>query len=147
MRLLTYNSPRAILGKSARLHQLVSPIQKKPKATLTEKAVSKGIPAGTHISKSNISYGVRLRQRFGSPYKLIEAYARAQKSRPYATQIGSLVLIWCCGDLLAQKLEEEDYNPWRTLRHMVTGAIFAVPGYKWCGRHLVGPEPTQVAHG
>ena len=131
---LMYNSLRTIVRKPMRLHQWVSPIQLRPKATLTEKAILKGSQSGTQISKSDAGYGQQLWHRFGSPYKLFQAYGRAQEKRPYATQVGSLVLIWCCGDLLAQNMEEEDYSPWRTLRHMVIGAIMAIPGYNWCGQ-------------
>lgn len=141
---LIYNSPRTILRKSIRIHQRISSIQKRPKATLTEKSVSKGPQPLTQISKSDVGYGLRLWHRFGSPYKLVQAYGRAQNTRPYATQVGSLVVIWCCGDLLAQSMEEEDYNPWRTLRHMVIGAVVAIPSYKWYGQGYLGLELVRL---
>ena len=35
------------------------------------------------------------------------------------------------GDLLAQEIGGEDYNPARTLRMLIIGGIAAIPGYKW----------------
>lgn len=67
-----------------------------------------------------------------SPHTVIKSYARAQEKRPYATQVCSAVTIWCCGDLLAQWIGDEDYNGLRTLRNIAIGCIVAIPSYKWC---------------
>ena len=66
-----------------------------------------------------------------SPRVIAKSYARAQEKRPYTTQICSTITIWCCGDLLAQRIEGEGYNPWKTLRNIVIGCSAAIPNYKW----------------
>lgn len=87
-------------------------------------------------------------------------YARSQKEKPYKTQIWSSLVIYLFGDLGAQLLfpeekvttndnkgqtkevagqedEEEkpsfgsEYNPWRTVRHLMIGAGSSIPSYKW----------------
>ncbi|KAM3487173.1 hypothetical protein MY3957_009546 [Beauveria namnaoensis] len=74
------------------------------------------------------------------------AYGKAQESRPYATQIGTSIVIWLRGDLSAQllfppepvkhgspskRLEAQRYDPWRTARHLTIGIVASVPSYKW----------------
>ncbi|KAJ5614044.1 hypothetical protein N7528_007698 [Penicillium herquei] len=86
-------------------------------------------------------------------------YARVQSESPYKTQIWSSIIIYLFGDLGAQllfpsedqapkagqnkaasaELKKEDekpafgssYNPWRTVRHLMIGAISSIPSYKW----------------
>ncbi|KAK8149450.1 hypothetical protein G3M48_006910 [Beauveria asiatica] len=77
---------------------------------------------------------------------LFEAYGKAQARRPYATQIGTSIAIWLCGDLSAQlllppepvkheswskRLEAQKYDPWRTARHLTVGIVASIPSYKW----------------
>lgn len=79
--------------------------------------------------------------------KAIAAYNRAHARRPYRTQIISAMIIFLCGDLLAQFVvgggqkqgegnEEEQeagirYDPWRTLRQVAIAMTSAIPTYKW----------------
>lgn len=116
---------------SARPHQGLLSLRNRQIATSTEQAVTKP-PIKSQSSGSGAGYLRRYWRRL-PPYKLVQAYGDAQKKRPYATQIGSLVVIYACGDLLAQSFEGEDYDPWRTLRNMIIGCIVALPSYKWCG--------------
>lgn len=137
MNVFTYTAPRTLLRRSAR--RQLSPIQKRPKATCTENQISSkpskdGLPPSSYPALLWRRLLPRLRRRLLPPYRLVKAYAKAQEERPYATQVGTVVVIWGCGDLLAQNFgEEEDYNPWRTLRHMTIGAIISIPSYSWCG--------------
>lgn len=77
---------------------------------------------------------------------LFAAYEKAQARRPYATQIGTSIVIWLCGDLSAQllfppepvkhgssseRLEAQRYDPWRMARHLTIGIVASVPSYKW----------------
>lgn len=89
-----------------------------------------------------------------------DAYSRSQDTRPYWTQFWSTVVIYLCGDLVAQLVisggsaqldgdEETDedgerknagllgtYDPLRTARHLTVGAIAAIPVYRWCVSYL-----------
>lgn len=121
-----------LLRRSARPHQELLSLGKRQITTSTEQAVTKPLIK----SGSGAGY-LRRYWHHLPPYKLVQAYGDAQKKRPYATQIGSLVVIYACGDLLAQSFEGEDYDPWRTLRNMIIGCIIALPSYKWCGSEHV----------
>ena len=59
------------------------------------------------------------------------AYSRIQDRRPWTTQLCASSVVYLCGDLLAQYIDGEKYNPWRTARHLTIGAGFAIPGYSW----------------
>lgn len=116
-------------------------MQKRPKATCTEYQISKTPKEQLPPSTASAGYPVLVWRRVLPPYRLVTAYQKAQERRPYATQAGTVVLIWCFGDLLAQNFGEEDYDLRRTLRHMTIGAIISIPGYTWCG------EPLRVKLG
>lgn len=70
-------------------------------------------------------------QRLGPLSKGFNTYIRTQKKRPYATQVGSSLVIYLCGDLSAQTIGGEEYNAWRTLRNMTIGCISSIPAYRW----------------
>ena len=78
-------------------------------------------------------------RRLSPLHKVFGAYSRAQKERPWVTQVCSVTTIWCCGDLVAQRIGGDDYNPWRTLRHVTIGFIVAIPTHIWS----VSPEEDQ----
>ena len=59
------------------------------------------------------------------------AYGRAQRTRPYTTQVLSSIAIYACGDVSAQYMGGDGYNPMGTLRSMIIGGIAAIPAYKW----------------
>lgn len=132
MNIFTYTAPRTLLRRSAGRHHGLSPIQKRPKVASTESQNSKSskerLPPST---AANAGYSLLLWRRLLPPYRIVKAYGKAQEERPYATQVGTVVLIWCCGDLLAQNFGEEDYDPWRTLRNMTIGSVISIPSYKW----------------
>lgn len=133
MNVFAHTAPRTLLRRSARPHQGLSPKQKRSKATSSDSQVSKIQTEAVPPSTTHTGYPRVLWRRLLPPYRLVNAYGKAQEKRPYATQASSVVLIWCCGDLLAQNLGDEDYSPWRTLRHMTIGAIISIPSYVWCG--------------
>lgn len=54
-----------------------------------------------------------------------------QLKRPYTVQLCTTLTTYLCGDLLAQDIGGELYDPNRTLRMLTIGAIAAIPGYKW----------------
>ncbi|EXJ62110.1 hypothetical protein A1O7_02543 [Cladophialophora yegresii CBS 114405] len=58
-------------------------------------------------------------------------FSRIQRRKPLATAAATSMTTYLCGDLLAQEVGGEPYNPVRTLRMIVVGSMAAVPGYKW----------------
>ena len=114
-------------------------------------------PNSSSAGESSITAATSLRDALQrSPIgKLGAAYSRLQARRPYATQVCSIVVIWLCGDLGAQLLfpnegtrdgdkhlpqsEEtsvgpfgsQNYDPWRTARHLTVGIMASIPSYEW----------------
>jgi hypothetical protein len=71
-------------------------------------------------------------QRLGPLTRLAQSYARAQKRRPYVTQLCSSLTIYFLGDLVAQWLsEDEGWDEKRTFRSLVIGGLSSIPSYRW----------------
>lgn len=69
--------------------------------------------------------------RLGPVLDFFKWFHRTQEKRPYTVQICTVLATYLSGDLLAQDIGGEPYDPWRTLRMLTIGAIAAIPGYKW----------------
>ncbi|KEF61020.1 uncharacterized protein A1O9_02584 [Exophiala aquamarina CBS 119918] len=69
--------------------------------------------------------------RLGPVSTFFSWFHRMQLKRPYTVQLCTTLTTYLCGDLLAQDIGGELYDPNRTLRMLTIGAIAAVPGYKW----------------
>ena len=70
-------------------------------------------------------------QRLGPVTHFFRWFHRTQEKRPYTVQISTSLTVYLFGDLLAQDIGGEYYDPKRTLRMLAIGAIASVPGYKW----------------
>jgi protein Mpv17 len=70
-------------------------------------------------------------QRLGVLSKGIQAYGRSQSKRPYATQFVASLVIYLLGDLSAQNIGGDAYDPHRTLRALVISACSSIQTYKW----------------
>ncbi|TVY31956.1 Protein SYM1, partial [Lachnellula occidentalis] len=70
-------------------------------------------------------------QRLGPLSRGFEAYGRSQRKRPLTTQFWSALVVFFLGDLSAQSITDEEYNPARSLRAIIIGAGAAIPSYKW----------------
>lgn len=70
-------------------------------------------------------------QRLGVLSKGIQAYGRSQTKRPYATQFVASLVIYLLGDLSAQNIGGDEYDPYRTLRALVISACSSIQTYKW----------------
>ncbi|TLD09436.1 hypothetical protein PspLS_11994 [Pyricularia sp. CBS 133598] len=68
--------------------------------------------------------------RLGPITRAAGAYGRAQRRRPYVTQLCTSLAIYFCADLSAQSMDDE-YDPKRTVRSLVIGAVSSIPSYKW----------------
>lgn len=93
-------------------------------------------------------------QRLGPLTRAAQAYARAQRKRPYTTQVCTSLFIYLCSDSVsplkpltgalflwfrmltaavsAQSMGGRDYDPMRTARSLLIGSISSIPSYKWC---------------
>ncbi|RDW91916.1 hypothetical protein BP5796_01310 [Coleophoma crateriformis] len=87
--------------------------------------------AGTSIPVPNTVAAVPLWQRLGPLTRGFQAYGRSQRKRPYATQFVSSLVIYFLGDLSAQSISGEEYDPKRTARALAIGAGSSIPSYKW----------------
>ena len=127
---------RLVLRRSAQRRQhTTSPVAKRHKTTGGREQPSNVSTADTSTGKTiptpdKIAL-LPLWQRLGPLTKAFSAYGRAQRNRPYATQLCSSLVIYICGDLSAQYIGGEEYNPWRTARNMTIGGISSIPSYKW----------------
>ncbi|KAL2165837.1 hypothetical protein VTG60DRAFT_3742 [Thermothelomyces hinnuleus] len=70
-------------------------------------------------------------QRLGPLTRAAQAYARAQRKRPYVTQVCTSLFIYLCSDISAQSMGGRDYDPTRTLRALLIGSISSIPSYHW----------------
>ncbi len=70
-------------------------------------------------------------QRLGPLSRAFQAYGRSQRKRPYATQFASSLVIYFLGDLSAQNINGDEYDPKRTLRALFISAGSSIPSYKW----------------
>ncbi|KAK4239006.1 hypothetical protein C8A03DRAFT_43312 [Achaetomium macrosporum] len=70
-------------------------------------------------------------QRLGPLTRAAQAYARAQRKRPYTTQVCTSLFIYLCSDISAQSMGGKDYDPTRTARSLLIGAVSSIPSYKW----------------
>lgn len=70
-------------------------------------------------------------RRLGPFTVAADAYAASQKKRPYVTQVASALVIYLCADVSAQNISGSDYDPARTARTLLIGAVAAIPQYKW----------------
>lgn len=141
MAILIQQSARLVFRRSIqRQHNLVSP-PKRQKATAAERSIDKSAQPRALKEKraeapaarddSPPPFPLPLWQRLGPVSHAFNAYGRTQKRRPWATQVGTSLVIYFCGDLAAQNIGDEDYNPWRTIRHLTIGAICSIPAYSW----------------
>ncbi|CAJ2514063.1 Uu.00g021820.m01.CDS01 [Anthostomella pinea] len=75
-------------------------------------------------------------QRLGPLTHAGQAYARAQRARPWATQLASSLFIYLCADISAQRMGkvgggDGEHDLQRTGRSLVIGGVAAIPGYTW----------------
>ena len=111
--------------------KVLSPVVKRQKSSAGEKSTTQPTQEGNPVVKADSTTILPFWQRLGPLSKGFNAYDGVQKKRPYLTQVASSLVIYLCGDLSAQRLGGEEYNPWRTLRNMTIGCISSIPSYRW----------------
>ena len=150
MNILTLKAGRLTLRRAGQTKQLLlKPAKQRHKSTTTPTG-NGGCPLEDvkTVPTPNVIPPLPLWQRLGPLSTVFTAYGKAQRSRPYMTQLCSSLVIYFCADLAAQNIGDEGYNPWRTVRNMIIGGICAVPSYKWYIYRLKEPllplSPSQV---
>ncbi len=128
-------SARLIIKRSfQRQHNLPSPA-KRQKSNTPERPNDQYPPSSIKVQEistnSSRDLPKPILERLGPISGAIGAYARTQQRRPWATQLGTSLVVYLCGDFLAQNIDGEPYNPWRTLRHLTIGLGCSIPAYSW----------------
>ncbi|KAI1133732.1 hypothetical protein F5Y10DRAFT_4104 [Nemania abortiva] len=120
-------------------------------ATTAQAGAGPGAGAGAKIDPipgPNIVAPLPFWQRLGPLTRAGQAYAHAQRTRPWVTQVVSALVIYLCADFGAQRLgsggspnkvddgngakEEGRTHDWaRTARSLAIGGTAAIPGYIW----------------
>lgn len=70
-------------------------------------------------------------RRLGPVTDFLSWFHKTQGKRPLTVQFSTTLVTYLTGDLLAQEIGGEAYNPNRTLRMLTIGAVASIPGYKW----------------
>ena len=130
-----------LLIKRSFLRQHTLPSSKRQKSTVSEKPAEKHPPSSIKPQERPTSTAREIAEkplwaRLGPLSQAFSAYGRTQNRRPWATQLGTSLVVYLCGDLVAQQIDGEPYNPWRTLRHLTIGSICSIPAYSWSVRAL-----------
>ncbi|KAG9241216.1 hypothetical protein BJ878DRAFT_466853 [Calycina marina] len=69
--------------------------------------------------------------RLGPLSKGFQAYGRSQRKRPLTTQFVSSLVIYVLGDLSAQNINGDEYDPARTVRALIISSGSSIPSFKW----------------
>jgi|SRR5271156_1317317 len=80
-------------------------------------------------------------QRLGPITDFFSWFSRNQRNRPYTVQLCTSLVTYLCGDLLAQEIGGERYDPKRTLRMLLIGSISSIPGYRWYAKLFSQEHP------
>ncbi|KAF6235354.1 hypothetical protein HO173_006550 [Letharia columbiana] len=135
MAILLHGSVRLVLRRSAQRHQQIFSPTKRQKTTAADKPAEKSSTVskreGSSIATPAEISPRPLWERLGPLSEVFAGYARAQRQRPWTTQFGTSLVVYLCGDLTAQYIDGEQYNPFRTLRHLTIGGISSIPSYLW----------------
>lgn len=121
---------RSLLGRQLRFLRFRSQGQIRGRSSKSD-GQSKAGPEEGQIPVANNVPTLPFWQRLGPLTRAAEAYARAQRSRPYVTQLCSSLVIYLCADFSAQNMSGKEYDPARTGRSLTIGAISSIPSYKW----------------
>lgn len=81
-------------------------------------------------SSSNVA-PLPIWERLGPFTWAAHSYGRAQRKRPYVTQLCSSLVIAFCADASVQRMNRGPYDPKRTTRSLIIGGISSIPSYNW----------------
>jgi hypothetical protein len=122
-----------LVYRTALRRQLQSLRQRVPRQIRQQSSSNKKAPgpAEDQIPVANNVPTLPFWQRLGPLTRAAEAYARAQRARPYTTQVCSSLVIYLAADISAQSMSGAEYDPVRTGRSLIIGAVSSIPSYKW----------------
>ncbi|KAF6815340.1 dihydroorotate reductase [Colletotrichum sojae] len=112
-------------------HQQQRQHQRRPNSSTSGPEPTKPKRQDDPIPVPNTVSTIPLWQRLGPLTRAAEGYARSQRKRPLTTQFVSSLVIYFCADLSAQRMSGKEYDPERTARSLIIGAISSIPSYKW----------------
>lgn len=69
--------------------------------------------------------------RRGALTCLAEAYGKANGKRPFVVQMASALVIFALGDMFAQRIGRDKYDPVKTARTAFIGGTIGFPQFKW----------------
>jgi protein Mpv17 len=127
----TKAASRAVLRKPPSKNTQTNLARRHNSTNTTPKTKTGEETANTSVPVANVVAPLPLWQRFGLLSRGIEAYGRNQQKRPLRTQFITSLVIYTLGDLSAQNINGDEYNPTRTLRALVISAFSSIPSYKW----------------
>lgn len=107
-----------------------NPSQTQTQGKMSPETTSSSLPT-VSPSAQNVVAPLPIWQRLGPITRVAQAYARSQKKRPYVTQTISTIFIFFSADIVAQSMNDDEYDPVRTVRNVFIGAGTAIPAYKW----------------
>lgn len=124
-----------ILACRTALRRPLQPLRQRVQCQIRQQSSSNkktpGGPAEDQIPVANNVPTLPFWQRLGPLTRAAEAYARAQRARPYTTQLCSSLVIYLAADVSAQSISGTEYDPVRTGRALVIGAVVSIPSFKW----------------
>ncbi|KAK4223020.1 hypothetical protein QBC38DRAFT_488622 [Podospora fimiseda] len=83
------------------------------------------------VPAPNVVPKVSIFLKLGPLTRAFQAYGRAQRKRPYVTQLLTSLFIFTCGDLAAQSIGGKEYDPTRTARALIIGGTSSIPSFLW----------------
>lgn len=113
---------KAQINNIARRHTSTHPVAK-------QKAVD--VTSNTTLPTQSPPPARPFWQRLGVVSRGISAYGRTQQKYPYRTQFVTSLVIYFLGDLSAQSISGDEYDPARSGRALVISAFSSIPSYKW----------------
>lgn len=147
--LVAHSTPaRLIIKRSLQRQHNISSSARRQQSNAPKRPTNKSSSPLTKASGKSLSTAKELSprpfwERLGPLSEAFGAYSRTQKRKPYATQIGTSLVVYLCGDLIAQNIDGESYNPLRTLRHLTIGGICSIPAYSWWAANLIFYEEPR----
>lgn len=115
-------------------------LTKRHNASNSKPAAAADNPAnGTSIPVPNTVPNLPLWQRLGPLSSGFRAFGRSQRKRPLTTQLISSLVVFVLGDLAAQNINGDEYDPMRTGRALIIGGMSSIPSYKWYTPPLFNP--------
>ena len=133
--MIIHGSMRLVLRRSAHRHPQFFSHTKRQRSTAVDKPAERPSAPSKREASPTATYTDTpprpLWERFGPLSVAFTGYARAQKHNPWITQLGTSLVVYLCGDLTAQYIDGEEYNPFRTLRHLTIGGVMSIPAYTW----------------